>query len=233
MSLEELGWDSLPGTRSVAPLYETWFGPARKDLPKKKGLTLQNCSKKCLADRNCKAFQWFIGKGRSRPYCQHIPGKPGIREPKPWISFGGNRKDFVSGIIRDNKAIAADLAKYRPTPKTPKPKPVTFTDATLTLLPTNAIVGTTVRGTVRLTGNATRNFQVALSSSHSDLAPVPASIVVHTGQRQATFSIATKLVQGNTAVVISASSEGVTKQTTLTLKPQPRTSGPYVWSQPW
>jgi len=86
--------------RTVVPKLEKWFGPASKDLTKYNGLSLEQCSLKCLQDPKCTAFTWKIGKGTQRPWCQLIP----YRSPQP--KHTGS--DYISGIMQSVSATQFD-----------------------------------------------------------------------------------------------------------------------------
>lgn len=75
-------------------------------------------------------------------------------------------------------------------------------------------------GTVGLTSAAPDGgTSVTLSSSHPDIAAVPASVTVPAGQTTATFPVTTAAVAATTEVMISASAGGATEMTTLTVTP--------------
>lgn len=93
---------------------------------------------------------------------------------------------------------------------------------TLTLIPSNAgsvvvnpnvvVGGTATQGTVNLTGKApTGGRTVALTSNKTNVATVPASVVVPAGQSSANFAITTFGVNANQGVVITATTGAVSK----------------------
>ncbi len=97
---------------------------------------------------------------------------------------------------------------------------LTVTAATLssvTRSPTSVIGGTSSTGTVTLSGPAPAGGAVvALSSSITAVAQVPASVTVAANATSATFTITTSPVASNTSATISGT-YGVTRTTTLTV----------------
>jgi hypothetical protein len=78
--------------------------------------------------------------------------------------------------------------------------------------------GTASIATVKLNGNAPAGgVVIALSSSRSSQASVPASVTIPAGSSAASFSISTTRGIKRFAVVISASYKGMTKSSTLTI----------------
>jgi len=74
------------------------------------------------------------------------------------------------------------------------------------------------QGTVTLGSAApSSGMVVQLASSNTGVAKVPASVTVAGGSRTATFTIDTSTVQSPTAVVITASANGVSMSATLTV----------------
>ncbi len=94
----------------------------------------------------------------------------------------------------------------------------------LTLVPSSAIGGNSVTGTVTLTRGAPKSgFPVQLTSSSID-APLPTpSFVIPAGQLQQTFSVSTRPVSSAENVTISASSAGQSVSATLSILPSPST----------
>src|SRR6266850_943964 len=94
--------------------------------------------------------------------------------------------------------------------------------STLTLNPTSVVGGNSSTGTVTLSGPAPAGgAQVALSSSNTTAARVPASVTIAAGATSAAFTVATSAVSASTAVTISAAYGGVTKTASLTVTPAP------------
>ena len=90
--------------------------------------------------------------------------------------------------------------------------------ASLTLNPSTVVGGATSKGTVNLTAAApTGGVVVALTSSNSSRATVPASVTVPAGASSATFNIGTATTNKKTNVSITASYGGVSKSATLTI----------------
>ena len=99
---------------------------------------------------------------------------------------------------------------------TPAPPP---TISSLTVSPTSVTGGTTATGTVKLTGPAPAGGTVVkLASSKTSAAAVLQSVTVAAGKLYATFTVSTRTVSSTTSAVISASSSGVTKSVTLTVR---------------
>jgi len=95
--------------------------------------------------------------------------------------------------------------------------------SSLTLSPTSVIGGTqSSTGTVTLSGAAPAGgAQVALASSNTAAARVPASVTVAAGATSATFTVSTSAVTASTAVTISAAFGGVTRTASITVAPAP------------
>src|SRR5437773_5276378 len=90
--------------------------------------------------------------------------------------------------------------------------------AALSLNPTSVKGGTSATGTVTLTAPApSGGAVVALSSTKSSLASVPASIVVAAGTTSQRFTVTTAPTRKNGSATISASYAGVTKNATLSV----------------
>jgi subtilisin family serine protease len=105
--------------------------------------------------------------------------------------------------------------------------PISFS---LTLNPTSVNGGNTSTGAILLSSPAPSSGAVlALSSSNTSVATVPASLSVTAGSKEAAFSVSTKPSANSTTVTISASSSGVTQTAPLTVTPQPP-SGPTLTS---
>jgi hypothetical protein len=108
---------------------------------------------------------------------------------------------------------------------------VTLTTS-LTLLPAGALSGlaldpATVTGGTSATGTVTLasaapagGTSVALSSSNTAVATVPAGVTVPEGQTSASFAVSTDSVSSSTSVTISASAGDATKSATLTVDPE-------------
>jgi len=99
--------------------------------------------------------------------------------------------------------------------------PLTITPPSLTAMtlnPVSLIGGSSSTGTVTLSGAApTGGIGVALASSDSSTAQVPASVTVAAGSSTATFTVTTSAVAANTSVNISATYGGSQAPATLTV----------------
>ena len=91
--------------------------------------------------------------------------------------------------------------------------------SSVALNPASVVGGNSSTGTVTLSGPALAGgAQVALSSSNTTAARVPASVAVATGAASATFTISTSAVAASTAVTISATYGGVSRTALLTVQ---------------
>jgi len=88
--------------------------------------------------------------------------------------------------------------------------------SSITVSPTSVIGGNSSTGTLTLTGPATSNAVVTLSSNNAS-ATAPSSVTVPQGATTASFSIGTTPVASSTVASISAVYNGVTKTATLTI----------------
>jgi hypothetical protein len=92
--------------------------------------------------------------------------------------------------------------------------------AGIALDPASVVGGNTSEGTVSLTSAApSGGAVVALSSSNTSAATVPASITVPAGAFGATFTVSTASVTASTPVTISGAYGGATRSATLTVSP--------------
>ena len=105
-----------------------------------------------------------------------------------------------------------------PPPPPPPPVPAALESITLS----ESTVRSQVRpiATVKLTAPApTGNAAIVLDSSKPDIAKVPANISVAAGETTNTFTIDTSTVRVSTPVTITATYQGVTMSTILTVLP--------------
>ena len=108
--------------------------------------------------------------------------------------------------------------------------PISPSSFSLTLNPTSVNGGNASTGEIILSSPApSGGTAVALSSSNTSIATVPASVTIAAGSNEAAFQVATKTSSSSTTVTISASSSGVTQTASLTVTPQPP-SGPTLTS---
>ena len=104
------------------------------------------------------------------------------------------------------------------TPVPPPPPPASLN--TLALNPSSVTGGGTSQGTVTLTSAApSGGAVVALASSNTALAGVPASASVAAGATSATFTVTTSTVTALTSAIIAGSFGGVSRTATLTVNP--------------
>ncbi|HYV12213.1 MAG TPA: hypothetical protein VE980_15040, partial [Pyrinomonadaceae bacterium] len=86
--------------------------------------------------------------------------------------------------------------------------------------PSSIVGGNTAQGTITLTSGApSGGAVVSLSSANASVAGVPASVTVAAGASSVTFNVTTSTVTANTSVVITATYNGVSRTTTLTVTP--------------
>src|SRR5438309_1584293 len=96
--------------------------------------------------------------------------------------------------------------------------------SSLSLSPTSVTGGSSSTGTVTLSGPApSGGAVVALSSSNTSVATVPASVTVPGNATSATFTVSTSPVSTTTSVTISGSYNGTTLSASLTVTPAPPT----------
>jgi hypothetical protein len=94
--------------------------------------------------------------------------------------------------------------------------------SSLTVNPASVTGGNSSTGTVTLSEPApTGGAQIALSSSNTSVARVPASVSVAAGATSATFTASTSVVTASTAVTLSAAYGVVTRSASLTVQPVP------------
>lgn len=88
----------------------------------------------------------------------------------------------------------------------------------ISVSPTSVLGGTSATGTVTLSGPAPAGGRVVDLSSSLAAASVPASVTVAAGASTATFTVATTLIQTNAIATLSATNNGVTVTTSLTVR---------------
>lgn len=98
----------------------------------------------------------------------------------------------------------------------PDPPP---TLVSLTLEQTSVVCCPSVKATITPSGPSQSSYDVALVSSHPAVAVVPATQRIAWGATSAVFFVETKPVATSTTVTISASYNGVTRTTMLTILP--------------
>ena len=102
-------------------------------------------------------------------------------------------------------------------------KPVTLTIVApvasgVSVSPTSVLGGASATGTVTLSGPAPAGGRIVDLSSNLAAASVPASVTVAAGASTATFTVATTLIQTNAIATLSATNNGVTVTTSLTVR---------------
>jgi hypothetical protein len=107
----------------------------------------------------------------------------------------------------------------------PPPSPASL--SAVSVSPTSVVGGNTSQGKVTLTGAApSGGALVSVSSANQSVAAVPASVTVAAGASSVTFNVTTSTVTVNTSVVITATYNGVSRTTTLTVTPASSTPPP-------
>jgi hypothetical protein len=131
-----------------------------------------------------------------------------------------------AGVAGPFSASRRFTAQAAPTP-TPTPTPTTASLSAVSVTPTAVVGGSTAQGAITLTSAApSGGAVVTLSSANTAVVSVPASVTVPPGASRVTFGVNTSTVTANTAVTITATYDGVSRTTTLTVTPASTTSGP-------
>jgi hypothetical protein len=118
----------------------------------------------------------------------------------------------IMGATPDNISRTHNLSVNAATPAGPSLSSVSF-------VPTSIVGGQNATGTVRFSGTMTQGAVVQLSSSNPAIASVPQETVVSANTSTSTFNLATSPTSSPTAVTITARWFGVTRTTTITVKP--------------
>lgn len=105
-----------------------------------------------------------------------------------------------------------------PPPPTPTPAPAAAV-STITLNPASVTGGNTSQATVTLTSAAPAGGAVVSISRSNAAASVPASVNIPAGATSGAFTITTSSVSSTTSSVISATYNGITKSSMLTINP--------------
>ncbi len=131
-------------------------------------------------------------------------------------SVGANTNATIS-------AVYAGITRTTTLTVTPQPAPASLN--AISVSPSSVSGGSSSTGTVSLTSAApSGGFPVALSSSNSSVASVPASVTVPAGATSASFSVSTSTVATSTSATLSATSGAITRTATLVVNAPP--SGP-------
>jgi hypothetical protein len=118
----------------------------------------------------------------------------------------------IMGATPDNNSRTHILSVNAATPSGPSLSSVSF-------VPTSIVGGQNATGTVRFSGAMTQGAVVQLSSSNPAMARVPQEVVVSANTATSTFNLATSPASSPTPVTITARWFGVTRTTTVTVKP--------------
>jgi hypothetical protein len=142
------------------------------------------------------------------------------------VAAGATTATFtvVTSAVTTSTAVAisgtyggvTSSASLTVTPAAPPPP----TLSSLTLNPTAVVGGNSSIGTVTLSAAAPAGgATVALSSNNTNVARIPASVVIAAGATSATFTVSTSAVAASTTVAISGTYSGVTRSASLTVTP--------------
>lgn len=125
---------------------------------------------------------------------------------------------FVVAGCGDDK-VTQPTPVPTPTP-TPTPPPAPAALDSLVLDPASVEGQGSPTGTITLTAAAPAGgLTVSLQSGNPDVAKVPSSVTVASGQTTATFKVDTATVPSERGVTIQATYEGVTRAAVLTVRP--------------
>lgn len=134
------------------------------------------------------------------------------------IPAGQTSATFPISTAPVSSAVAATIsASYQGVIKT---APLAINPATLlnvSVAPPSVVGGSPATGTVTLSGSAPTGGTVVGLASNQAAAALPSSVTVPGGQASATFVVSTVAVGADTAATLSASLNGTTKTTTLTV----------------
>ena len=145
-----------------------------------------------------------------------VPGSVTVAAGASSATFVINTSVVSLSTVGTLTATYSGLGKT--TTLTVSPAPAAALSA-LSLNPTSVVGGAASTGTVTLTRAApTGGVTVALSSSRTSLALVPASVLVPAGASSANFTVTTFATRKNGSATISASHAGVTRTATLGVK---------------
>jgi hypothetical protein len=118
----------------------------------------------------------------------------------------------IMGATPDNISRTHNLSVNPATPAGPSLSSVSF-------VPSSIVAGQNATGTVRFSAAMKQGAVVQLSSSNPAIARVPQETVVSANTSTSTFNLATSATSTSTAVTITARWFGVTRTTTITVKP--------------
>ena len=118
----------------------------------------------------------------------------------------------IMAATPDNASRTQNLSVNAATPGGPSLTSVSF-------VPTSIVGGANATGTVRFSGAMNDGANVQLFSSNPAVAQVPSETVVNARASSGAFNLSTSPVSTNTTVTITARWFGVTRATTVTVKP--------------
>jgi hypothetical protein len=115
----------------------------------------------------------------------------------------------VAGAFSTSRRFTAGAASTPPSPAS---------ISAVSVSPSSVVGGSKATGTVQLTSGApSGGALVSLSSANPSVAAVPSSVTVAAGASSVTFAVTTSAVTANTSVGITATYNGVSRTTTLTV----------------
>jgi hypothetical protein len=125
----------------------------------------------------------------------------------------------VAGPFSTSRRFTAGTAS------TPPPSPASLSGVSVS--PTSVVGGNNAQGTITLTSGApSGGALVSLTTANPSVAAVPSTVTVAAGASSVTFAVTTSAVTANNSVVITATYNGVSRTTTLTVTPASTTPPP-------
>jgi hypothetical protein len=118
----------------------------------------------------------------------------------------------IMAATSDNISRTQNLSVNAATPAGPSLTSVSF-------VPTSIVGGANATGTVRFSGAMNDGAVVQLCSSNPAVAQIPSETVVNARTSSGTFNLSTSPVSANTMVTITARWFGVSRTTSITVKP--------------
>jgi hypothetical protein len=140
--------------------------------------------------------------------------------PSVTVPAGATTANFAvsTGLVTSPTTVTISADNYRTELTVTPPPPTTL--ASVTLKPDTLIAGESSIGTVTLSKPASADAIIALSSSDSSVAKVPANVVIAVGHSSATFTVSS-LACAAGAVTISATYSGASRSAGLAVTTTP------------
>jgi PKD repeat protein len=165
-------------------------------------LTVNFSAQASDTDGSIASYQWSFGDGKSGS---------GATTSNTYQSVGSYTAKVT---VTDNKGATASASVVISVSSSTLPPTVGL--SSLSLNPTSVAGGSSLQGTVTLTG-AAPSGGVVVALLGGSLAAVPGSLTVPAGASSAAFTVATQSVTTTTSAVISATYNGTTRSATLTI----------------